>query len=86
MDYNDICERIRNYLLTSFPNPAMELTNDTPLLDGWFIDSMGVVQVVMFLEQEFGCEIRAADVNAENLRDVDSLARFVLSKSGVSCN
>lgn len=85
MDYDTICGRIRDYLTTNFPNPALTLSDETSLLDGWFVDSMGIVQVVIFLEDEFGCEVRAADVNAENFATVSTLAQFVTERTGVGC-
>ena len=81
MNSEEICAKIRDFLQTSFPNPSMELTYETGLLDGWFFDSMGIVQVVIFLESTFGCNVKAADVNADNFATIRTLSEFVMGQS-----
>lgn len=83
MNSEVVCEKIKEFLQTSFPNPSMELTYETGLLDGWFFDSMGIVQVVIFLESAFGCNVRAMDVNADNFASIRTLSEFVVSQNPV---
>jgi acyl carrier protein len=41
------------------------------------VDSFGIVETVMFLEQEFGIRIARADVHAANFQNIAALAEFV---------
>ncbi|GAB3878505.1 hypothetical protein GCM10029964_029250 [Kibdelosporangium lantanae] len=44
------------------------------------MDSMGLLQVLVALETEFGCDIDDEDVMAADLKDVASLVRLVEDK------
>ena len=58
----------------------MELSLDTHLLDDWFVDSFGIVNTTLFLEEKFGIEISRADINAENFRSIETLSRYVANQ------
>lgn len=47
------------------------------------MDSFGIVETVMFLEQEFGIKVARADVNAANFENIASLAAFVAQRLGL---
>ena len=81
MELDDVRSQLQAFIETSFPHPGAELTASTSLLNGWFIDSLGIVQTVVFLEQQFGCDVRAADVNATNFHSIETLAAYVLERA-----
>jgi acyl carrier protein len=45
------------------------------------IDSTGVLEVVMFLEQRFELKVEDRELIPENLDSVDNLVRFVIRKT-----
>ena len=47
------------------------------LLESGVIDSMGVLELVGFIEQEFSILVSDDDLTPENFQNVDSIARFV---------
>lgn len=53
---------------------------DMSLLDSGILDSLGILQLVTFLGDEFGIEVTDDDFVAENFETVGSLARFVARK------
>ena len=77
MEISEIKEKIYQFLQENYPYSSNELDDQTDLLDGWVIDSLGLIQIVMFLENTFGCEFQARDVNAENFKTILSLGLFV---------
>ncbi len=58
-----------------------KLENDTPLLTG-MIDSFGLMQLVSFLEDEFGIEIDPRDMTPEHFGTVDHMVTLVRQRSG----
>lgn len=77
IDKPTIAGRIREFLETEFAGQGSELTDTTNLLEDFFVDSFGIIDTVMFLENTFGVQISRADINGENFRDVASLTEFV---------
>ncbi len=51
------------------------------LLDVGVMDSMGVLELIGFLESEFGIAVGAEDVNEENLGTLANIGRYVTSRS-----
>ena len=79
----DTKERVKNFITTNFyvPNPA-DLTDDASLLDRGIVDSTGVLEIIGFLEQEFGVTVDDAEILPENLDSVGRIADFVAKKKG----
>lgn len=64
----------------SSPVPVEDLSNDYPLITNNAIDSMGVFEVVTFLEQEFQVEVGDEELVLANFGTISSIARLVQSK------
>jgi acyl carrier protein len=73
---------VKSYILEQFlPNANPDdLTPETPLISGGILDSLATVKLVMFLEQHYGVEVHAYEVNADNLETLDLIANLVRSK------
>lgn len=62
-------------------DPAVtSLPHDEDLLAADLIDSMGIQQLVTFLESSFGIAVADEDLVPENFRSVESIADFVARK------
>lgn len=73
---------VKSYILQAFlpgANPD-ELTTETPLIAGGILDSLATVRLVTFLEQQFGIEMEAFEVNPDNLDTLERIANLVRSK------
>ncbi|MFO0554774.1 MAG: acyl carrier protein [Polyangiaceae bacterium] len=71
-------EKIRGFITTNFYVPDKDkLGDESSLLDQGIIDSTGVLEVVSFLESEFGITVDDAEVLPENLDTVGRIAAFV---------
>jgi acyl carrier protein len=77
-----VYEQIRNYILNDlgYRGRQDDLVEDYPLLEKDVLDSMGVFQVVSFLEDEFSIEVRPEELVAENFETIASIVRLVESK------
>jgi acyl carrier protein len=75
-------ESIRHLIITEFswPGDGRQLSNDYPLLENAVIDSLGVHQLVTFLEATYGIEIDDEDLVPENFETLATIADMVERK------
>jgi acyl carrier protein len=73
--------RIRQFVLSNFyvADPAV-LGDDVSLLDQGVVDSTGVLEVVGFLETEFGIQVLDEEMLPENLDSVSRISEYVRRK------
>ncbi len=74
-------QRIRNYVLESLaPRGIESLEDDGSLLESGVADSLGVFQVIAFLEEEFGISIGDHEIVQRNFESIDAITAFVTRK------
>jgi acyl carrier protein len=56
--------------------------HDEDLLAADLIDSLGITELVGFLESKFGVTVADEDLTPENFRSIDSIVAFVARKGG----
>ncbi len=78
---SDISDKIREYVGKElmFEDDPSKLTDDTPLLGG-VVDSLGLMQLLSFLETEFDVSVEDSEVTAENFRTIADIERLIQSK------
>ena len=78
---SEISDRIRDFISSElmFEDSSTNLTDDTPLLAG-VIDSLGLMQLISFIEEEFDVAIDDAEVTATNFRTVGDIQRLIEQK------
>jgi acyl carrier protein len=70
-------ERIRRFIREEILlDEDAQIDDDTSLLDG-VLDSLALMQLVGFLEEEFDTEIDDTEVVAENFRTISDIERLV---------
>ena len=74
---------IRDYITRELvQDPAvLPLTNTTPLLDSGIVDSLGLLTLVVFIQEQFGIEVDYADIVPENFESVDAICAYVSSRA-----
>ena len=77
MNRAEIVEDLKAFLQQEFPNQGVDLTGTTDLLGEWFVDSLGIIETVLYLEKAFGVEVRRADINGDNFLNLETLSDFV---------
>lgn len=68
---------LENYLFT---DDQSELADDDSFLENKILDSMGVLELVAFLEEQFGVITEDHEMVPDNLDSIDKLAEFINSK------
>jgi acyl carrier protein len=79
MPSETVTRQIRKFLVERFPQ-ARHLSNDDALLDKGVVDSLGILEIVAFLEQAFHMTVADEELLPENFQSVERLATFVQSK------
>ena len=75
-------ERIRAWVIEHFPlAKKRDVGVDESLLEGGIIDSLGTLEVVMFLEEEFDVIVSDEEMVADHFESVSSIAAYVASKT-----
>ena len=70
--------RIRQFVLQKFPLARRRNVSDSDnLLESGIIDSLGVLELVTFMQQEFSVAIADEDLTPENFQNIESMVRFV---------
>lgn len=72
-------QRIRSFIVDTFF--VDDFADDASFLRTGVIDSMGMMQLVAFLEQTFSIAIADAELIPENLDSLDRVTAFVLRKT-----
>ena len=77
-------EKVRNYILENylFTDDQSELTNSDSFLDRGIIDSTGILEVILFLEEEFAVAVKDDEMIPANLDSVDNLVKFINARQG----
>ena len=82
---DSIGQRIHAFLLEKFPRARKAgVGKDTALLERGILDSLGILDVVGFLESEFSIVVNDDELVPENFQTLGTLSSFVLKKTGKS--
>jgi acyl carrier protein len=80
----EVIRTVKEYILKTFlpGEDPKALTESTQLITGGVLDSLATLELVSFLEQQYGIELQAHEVDAANLGTLTAIASLVQSKVG----
>jgi acyl carrier protein len=58
------------------------VSHDEDLLAADILDSLGIMELVSFLEEQYGIRVSDDDLTPENFQTVDSIVAFIDRKKG----
>jgi acyl carrier protein len=72
---DDVKARIKAFIIAEVaPNLALaDLDDDEPLIDSGIVDSLGVLRIMGFLDEEFGVDLSSGEVRLENFKDIRTI-------------
>lgn len=73
---------ISDYLSQRFPILG-KIDTDTSLLNSGAIDSLGILELMMFMSESFGITLEDEDLDPDNLETPKKLAEFIARKRTV---
>ncbi|MEJ5308882.1 MAG: acyl carrier protein [Anaerolineae bacterium] len=79
--------QIRHYILENFLYTKDEgkLRNNTSFLEDGIVDSTGILELLLFVEETFGVQVEDDEVTPENFDSVERLTRYICMKKGMPC-
>ncbi len=84
MDASAIKSRVRQFVTTTFyvPDPS-QVTDEVSFLETGIVDSTGVLEILGFLQSEFGVTVEDDEILPENLDSVARVAAYIERKTNV---
>ena len=73
-------QEVRGFVRENFIVGEGPLAGDASLTETGIIDSLGVLELVLFIEERYGIKVSEAETLPENLDTVDNIVRFVGAK------
>jgi acyl carrier protein len=75
----DTAAQIRRYLEehSALSNRSIQLTDDTLLLEEKILDSVGMLELLLFIEETFGLQVPEEDIAPDHFGTVKKLAAYV---------
>jgi acyl carrier protein len=73
----DLSARLLSFVRDDVCAGSVELALDTDLLLTGAVDSLGVIRITQWLEDETGIEVDPGDVTLENFQTVDRMITYV---------
>lgn len=59
-------------------------STDTDLLETAVLDSLAFVDLLLYMEQEFGIKVSFDDLELDNFRSIEKIAKYVATRNGAS--
>ncbi|MBG0861202.1 MAG: acyl carrier protein [Bacteroidales bacterium] len=81
IDASTIREKVKTYINQAVHVDKEKIRNDSLIFKEGFIDSMGFILLVTFLEEEFGIKTSDADLLEENFESINAISDFVGRKT-----
>ena len=80
MQTMDIEQEIRNFVIQNFLMGSSEALNDDAPLLGNVIDSTGVIELIVFVQERFTISVEDDEVMTENFGSVKNVVTFIEKK------
>jgi acyl carrier protein len=82
---SEIIRKVRGFVQENFlyMHSNFHLADDDRLLDKGVIDSMSIVEMISFVEREFGVNATEEEISDANFGSLAGIARFVSEKQAV---
>lgn len=77
----DIQDAIRAFVFEQYPLcQQRDLKDKDSLFDSGIVDSMGILELVAFVESDFDIQIEDTDLTPENFESIKAISAFVARK------
>jgi len=82
MNEADIRKKLREFIKNNFLlGNDSNLTDDDSFMGKGIVDSTGILEVVSFVEENFGFKLPDEDLMPENLDSINNLVKYVTART-----
>ena len=75
-------EEVRDFVVSNFLfGDSALLQDNTSFLDSGIVDSTGILELIMFLEQKFNIKVQPDEMVPDNLDSLEKVSRFLTRKT-----
>lgn len=74
-DHNLYCQKLMEFFNAKARKKVPDYEAD--LFKGGYVDSLFAIEIVVFIEKEFGFKLKNKDVKKENFRNIDAIAQLI---------
>ena len=80
-----IAQSLRDYITQeiAYDRANWVLTNDFKLIEQGIIDSMGILRLISFIEEQFGLVLSPGDLMLENFATIDAMTAFITDRLAI---
>ena len=77
-----IRDAIKSFILKEFlpGEPAENLNDSTPLIEGAIVDSIGIMKLLLFIDEKYGIELEPHETGVEFLGSLADIVKTVREK------
>ncbi len=77
-----VINKVEKFILDEFPLARQRrIARDTSLLDNGFVDSIGILEIVTFIESEFNITVSDEEILADHFNSINSLSEFINNRT-----
>ena len=80
MNENSLKTDLRNYIVEASLDDLNGIKDDTLIFDQGILDSMGLLFLVEFINENYEIEVKDDELNPKNFESINSIVKFVESK------
>ena len=76
-----IKEKVRSYILQAAHAESKKIVNDTLIFKEGYLDSMGFILMIVFVEKEFNIKTDDEDLTEDNFESINAITDYINRKS-----
>jgi len=78
----DIKDQLRDYIVENFlfGDTEVEFNDEDSFMEKGILDSTGILELILYLEETFGIKIEDDELIPENLDSINNIVRFIETK------
>lgn len=83
LNLDSVRQQLRSFILENylFTDDQSALADSSSFLDGGILDSMGILELIDYLDETFAIKVEGDELIPDNLDSIDSLIAFIGKKS-----
>lgn len=85
INIDEMRQKLRSFILENylFSDDETALGDDDSFLDGGILDSMGILELIEYLDEGLGVKVEGDELVPDNLDSINSLLKFIHMKNQV---